>query len=88
MEPSDTDPAGTWAPDTCTLPPAERPQRAAEFGELFAAAVRGIDRVGPTRLRLDLRPGQQAAARAAVLAAAETGCCSFFTFVITVTAGR
>jgi hypothetical protein len=86
MELSETVPAGTWAPEACTLPAAERPQRAADFDALFATAVRGIERAGPTRLRLDLQPGPQAAARAAELAAAETGCCSFFTFTLTVAA--
>jgi hypothetical protein len=88
MELSATGPPEGWAPEPCTLPAAERPQRAAEFDGLFADAVRGIERAGPTRLRLDLRPGPQVAGRAAELAAAETGCCSFFTFIITVAAGR
>jgi hypothetical protein len=88
MELSETGAAATWAPEMCTLPASERPQRAAEFDALFAAAVRGIVRAGPGRLRLDLQPGPETAARAAELAAAETGCCSFFTFTITVTAGR
>jgi hypothetical protein len=79
--------AGGWAPDACTLPTAERPLRAADFDAVFAATVRGLDRVGPTRLRLDLEPSPQAAARTAELAAAETGCCSFFTFALTATAG-
>ena len=87
MELSETDPAATWAPEACTLPASERPRRAAEFDGLFAGAVRGIERAGPARLRLDLHPGPQTAARAAELAAAETGCCSFFTFTITVAAG-
>lgn len=88
MELSETRAAGTWAPDACTLPAAERPQRAAEFDGLFAGAVLGIDRVDPTCLRLNLEPGPQAAGRAAELAAAETECCSFFTFNITIGAGR
>ena len=79
--------AGIWAPDGCTLPAAELPRRAAEFDALFAA-LRGAERAGPTRLRLDLRPGPGLAAQAAGLAAAETGCCSFLTFTITVAAGR
>ena len=79
--------AGSWAPDACTLPTLERPLRAADFDAVFAATVRGLDRVGPTRLRLDLEPSPAAAARTAELAAAETGCCSFFTFALTVTAG-
>ena len=76
-----------WAPDACTLPTAERPLRAADFDAVFAATVRDLDRVGPTRLRLDLEPSPQAAARMAELAAAETGCCSFFTFALTATGG-
>ena len=88
MEPSEIDPAVIWAPAACTLPASERPQRAAGFDALFADAVRGIERAGPTRLRLDLQPGPRAAARVAELAAAETGCCSFFTFTIIVAAGR
>lgn len=88
MELSDIDPAGTWVPEACTLPAAERPQRAAEFDGLFAEAVRGIERVEPTRLRLDLQPGPQVAARAAELVTAETRCCSFFTCTITVAADR
>jgi hypothetical protein len=74
-------------PESCTLPTAARPLRAAEFDGFLAAAVRGVDRTAPTRLRLDLAPGPQAAARAAELAAAESGCCSFFTFTLTVTGG-
>ena len=88
MELTETDPAGTWVPEACTLPAADRPQRTADFYALFAGAVRGIERAGPTRLRLDLQPGPRAAARVAELAAAETGCCSFFTFTIIVAAGR
>lgn len=88
MEPTETGTAATWVPAACTLPPAERLRRAAEFDRLFAAAVCGIERAGPTRLRLDLRPGPQVAARTAELAAAETGCCSFFTFTITIAASR
>jgi hypothetical protein len=78
---------GSWAPDACTLPTSERPLRGADFDAVFAATVRDLDRVGPTRLRLDLEPSPRAAARMAELAAAETGCCSFFTFALTATGG-
>lgn len=88
MEPREIDPDGTWAPEACTLTAAELPQRSGEFDRLFADAVRGIERTAPTRLRLDLRPDPQVAGRAAELVTAETGCCSFFTFVITITDGR
>jgi hypothetical protein len=81
----DTEPG--WAPDSCTLSAARRRLRQAEFGELFAETVAAIERPEPTRLRLHLHPGPQMAARAAGLAAAETACCSFFTFALTAAAG-
>jgi hypothetical protein len=76
---------GLQVPDSCTLPTAERPLRAADFDSFFAGSVRAVQRPEPTRLRLELEPGRQAAARAAELAAAEASCCSFFTFILTVT---
>jgi hypothetical protein len=74
-------------PDACTLPAAERPGRAAEFARVLADTVRGAERVRPALLRLDLRPDPDAAARMAALAAAETACCSFFTFTMTLAGG-
>jgi len=76
-----------WAPLSCTLPAVKLPQRVADFDALFTDAVRDIERVGPGRLRLELRASPQAAGRAAELAAAETQCCSFFTFTLTATGG-
>ncbi|HEV7656358.1 MAG TPA: hypothetical protein VGP36_16710 [Mycobacteriales bacterium] len=69
-----------WAPAACTLPTAERPVRLAEFDDLFATAVRGVDRRSPTQLTLTLAadPG-----RVRDLARRETACCSFFTFRLT-----
>lgn len=75
-------------PPACTLPAAEQPLRIAEFDEVFSRAVRGAERAGPSRLRLNLDPVPTTAGRVAELAAAETGCCSFFTFTITVADGR
>jgi hypothetical protein len=74
----------SWAPSDCTLPTAERPLRAAEFSDLFSGAVLTVDRPETGRLRLGLRPGRETAGRAAELTAAETECCSFFTFTLTV----
>jgi hypothetical protein len=76
-----------FAPDSCTLSTDGRRLRRAEFGELFAETVATIERPEPTRLRLQLHPDPQVAARAAGLAAAETACCSFFTFALIATAG-
>jgi len=72
-----------WAPVECTLPTEERPLRVAEFDELFASALRGLERVGPNHLRLTLDAGAQVEETARDLAARETGCCSFFTFTLT-----
>ncbi|GAA3744391.1 hypothetical protein GCM10022225_30060 [Plantactinospora mayteni] len=79
---------GSWPPQACTLPTAERPLRLTEFDELFASAVRGVERVDPLRVRLELRPEPAVAARAADLVVRETACCSFFTFTLGATAGR
>ena len=76
-----------WAPDACSLPASGRQARTAEFGELFGETVLHVERPEPTRLRLHLRPDPKSAARAATLAAAETECCSFFTFTLTLTGG-
>ncbi len=75
-----------WVAAGCTLLPAERPPRAAEFDCLFAE-VHGISLAAPGRLRLDLRPGRRQAAMAAGLMQAETQCCSFFAFTLTATGG-
>ncbi len=76
-----------WAPDSCTLSADGRRLRQAEFSELFTETVAAIERPEPTRLRLHLHPSPQVAAKAAGLAAAETACCSFFTFALTAAAG-
>ena len=70
--------ADDWVPQACTLPTAEQPLRRAEFDDLFATSLRGMERVAPTRLQLHLDAGTQATARE--LTARETSCCSFFTF--------
>ncbi len=69
----------------CTLPAPERPVRQAEFDDLFATAVRGRERLSPTRLRLRLDPAAEPAARD--LTDRESACCSFFTFTYTPAGG-
>ncbi|WP_280359132.1 hypothetical protein [Nocardia otitidiscaviarum] len=66
------------AVDACTLPSEGQLSRVAEFDALFRDGVRGVERVSPTRLRLDL--DSAAVSRARELAAGESGCCSFFAF--------
>lgn len=78
---------GPWVPRSCTLPTVDRPLRVGEFDELFAHAVRGVERIEPGRVRLELEPTAEVAARAADLMVRETGCCSFFTFTLTATGG-
>lgn len=70
---------------SCTLPTAEQPVRVAEFDELFASAVRAVERIDATTLRLVL--DASAEGRARDLAARETSCCSFFGFDFTPYAG-
>lgn len=77
-----------WVPGACTLPTADRPLRSAEFDDLFRSSVLAVRRVGVLRLQLELRADATTAVRAAGLAAREAGCCSFFTFVLTIGAGQ
>ncbi len=69
---------GAWVPEACTLPTAEQPLRVAEFEGLFVAALRAVNRVAPTALRLVLDASAEEVARE--LADRETACCSFFGF--------
>lgn len=79
---------GSWVPQACTLPTVDQPLRLAEFDDLFASAVVGVQRVDRLRVRLELRPEPAVAGQAADLMARETGCCSFFTFTLTATGGQ
>ena len=79
------DPAD-WVPvDACTLPTAEQPLRVAEFDDLFATSLTAVVRApgAATRARLLLAGDAELRERVQGLAAAETACCSFFTFTIT-----
>jgi hypothetical protein len=76
-----------WVPAACTLPTAEQPLRRAEFDGLFAVDVLSVNQVSSLEVRLELRPDAEVAARAASLAAKEAGCCSFFTFGLSITDG-
>jgi hypothetical protein len=71
-----------WVPESCTLPTAEQPLRAAEFDELFATALRAVTR---TDSALELRLDAAAEETARALTARETECCSFFTFTFSPT---
>lgn len=62
----------------CTLPTEDQPLRLAEFDELFATALRSVQRPDPTWLRLRL--ATEADARAQELTAREADCCDFFDF--------
>jgi hypothetical protein len=77
-------PAEWVAVDACTLPTADQPLRVAEFDDLFATALRAIERPdAAARARLVLAGGDGLAERVQRLADAETVCCSFFTFTLT-----
>jgi hypothetical protein len=67
--------------DACTLPTAERPLRLAEFDTLFATSARSVTRDDEAvRIRLAGPAGLRDRVRE--LAARETSCCSFFTFLV------
>lgn len=70
-------------PDACTLPTAERPLRLAEFDDLFATAVRRVEPVTATHIRMWLTGPAGLEATVRDLTARETACCSFFTFTVT-----
>lgn len=72
---------------TCTLSSAERLTRAADFDRLFTDVVLGVEHLEDATVRLALRADAPTASRAAELAARETACCSFFSFVLTAKAG-
>ena len=69
-------------PDACTLPTVDRPLRLAEFDDLFATAVRQVERITAHHLRLRLvgSTGLERAVRD--LTAREAQCCSFFAFTV------
>lgn len=58
----------------------------AEFDELFATGVHGVERVANGAVRLVL--ASSAAGRAAELMVRETACCSFFAFTLTASGGE
>jgi hypothetical protein len=70
----------TWVPESCTLPTVDQPLRVAEFDALFATATGAAERLSPTRLRVQLPGDHDTTATARDLIARETGCCSFFSF--------
>ena len=79
--------ADDWVPAACTLPTVDQPLRRAEFDDLFANDVLTVDQTLPAEVRFELRADPDVAGRAASLAARETGCCSFFTFDLTISDG-
>ncbi|HYN94738.1 MAG TPA: hypothetical protein VES42_12890 [Pilimelia sp.] len=72
-----------WVPQACTLPTVDRPLRLTEFDALFATAVRGVDTVGPTHVRMRLAGPTGLAATVADLTRRESECCSFLSFAST-----
>ncbi|MFE6646027.1 hypothetical protein ACFVJS_05665 [Nocardioides sp. NPDC057772] len=67
--------------DACTMPTAERPLRLAEFDDLFATAVRAVER-RRTHVRMHLSGDKGLGERVRDLTQRESSCCSFFTFAI------
>ena len=77
-----------WVPPACTLPTVDQPLRRAEFDAMFAEDVIRLDQPTAEQLLLELRATPAAAARAADLAVKETGCCSFFSFDLSIGDGK
>jgi hypothetical protein len=78
-----TDGPAAWAPDTCTLPTADRPVRSAEFDAVFGQGLRRVSRLGDRHARWEFAADADQADRIGDLLRRETGCCSFFTFTMT-----
>lgn len=76
------------APEACTLPLAERPDRIAEWDALFGGRVQSVHRTSRTQTDMELEPAPSAAAEAADLAMREAGCCSFFQFTLRAAGNR
>ena len=74
----------TWVPSACTLPTEEHRLCAAEFDDIFARDAVGLTRPTTTQMLIEVRADPDAAARVASLAVRDTGCCSFFTFGLTI----
>lgn len=85
MHPTDGAPGSlAWAEvEACTLPSADRPLRVADFDALFAAHLREVVRPTTTRARLVMAGGDDVADRVRRLAAAESTCCTFYSFTVT-----
>lgn len=68
--------------ESCTLPDAEQPPRAAEFESLFSASLVSLDLLAPTRLSILLAGSGGLLERVRDLTDREAACCSFFTFTV------
>ncbi|MEJ7832152.1 MAG: hypothetical protein WKF79_04505 [Nocardioides sp.] len=69
--------------DACTLPTVDQGLRVAEFDALFAETLQAIEATRAGRARLVMSGERDLEERVRALAAAETACCSFFTFTVT-----
>lgn len=88
--PTQTSDGADWVPvDACTMPTADQALRVAEFDELFSTAVQRTEYVGDatTHARIVLAGDETLPARVQALTDAETACCSFFGFTLTLDRG-
>ncbi|MEU0679953.1 hypothetical protein [Streptomyces albogriseolus] len=76
-----------WVPQSCTLPTKEQPLRIAEWDGLLTEHLTALSRPAPQRLRLELSDSAAVEDQVRDLAERESGCCSFFTFEVTVVDG-
>ncbi|MFB6839913.1 hypothetical protein [Streptomyces sp. NPDC056361] len=73
-----------WVPQSCILPTEKQPLRVAEWDALLSERLTSGSRPQPLHLRLDLAGGEGAEEQVRDLVERESGCCSFFTFTLTV----
>lgn len=69
-----------WIPDSCTLPTAERPLRAADFDRVFAEDLNSVTRDNPDVLMMRFRARAGLREELTELTRRESSCCSFFRF--------
>jgi hypothetical protein len=66
----------------CTLPTAAQPKRMLEFDQLFRRQANPPRRIGPHQVEFSFADAEGLYAEVSDLVARESGCCSFFDFVI------
>jgi len=78
-------PSEVWVSEACMLPTIDQPLRIAEWDDLFGFGLQAVRRDNALSARFELHRDLEVALQTTALAVKESGCCSFFTFALTVT---